>query len=587
MSILDTFYILFKTDAEDAAEDIEKVDAASDKAEKGLKSVDAAAKGVGQSFIAMAKQLVAPLIALASVGSLVNIAMDRAAAVRELDAFSAKLNSSVSDVDAFQRSIKGLGGETAGAVDSLVKLGEKVNEAFSDKESGARKDFEAWGLAFKNTKGEALGATDAMLELAKNLEGVSNAEALARIKKLGIEDATTIEALMLGRRTLEAHIAAQKEMGVVTEENAAAVRDYYSALGEAQNLLTSIGNQILTTFLPIATRGIEIFGDLVRWILENQTLVEGFFIGISAVVAAKYLPVMLRAAWATAMALGPYLAMGAAVLALAAAFALAYEDVTAFLNGQPSLIGALAEKYEWLGKVIRGIGEWIKENPISGWIAAAVAAMKLATGVGDKLLSSMGFGNTGAAAAAGTRWGSALGLAARVAIVAAFAGIFLEIMKQFDPKGNLGGITKPIDDAIRSALGIKAKDEGVTPGEIWRGLTGTLEEGEAAETPAKVEPKPEPDKLSQTAIDLGFDQSTVFEAQKMINEAAALSISSQTPGSVSQPVTKNDISNTVNVGGVTVKTEATDANGIAAAVQGALKKQLQTTAAQLDDGVAK
>ena len=127
MSILDTFYILFKTNASDAADDIEEIDDASNKAEKGLKDVDKAANAVGQSFISMAKQLAAPLLALASVGSLVNIAMDRAAAVRELDAFSAKVNSSVSDVDAFQRSIKGLGGETAGAVDSLVKLGERVN----------------------------------------------------------------------------------------------------------------------------------------------------------------------------------------------------------------------------------------------------------------------------------------------------------------------------------------------------------------------------------------------------------------------------------------------------------------------------
>lgn len=587
MSILDTFYILFKTDAEEAAEDIEKVDDASNKAEKGLKEVDKAAAGVGRSFMAMAKQIAAPLLALASVGSLVNIAMDRAAAVRELDAFSAKVNSSVSDVDAFQRSIKGLGGETAGAVDSLVKLGEKVNEAFSDKESGARKDFEKWGLVFKDAKGQALGATDAMMELAKNLEGVSNAEALARIKKLGIEDATTIEALMLGRRTLEAHIAAQKEMGVVTEENAAAVRDYYAALGDAQNLLTSIGDQILTTFLPIATQAIEVFGGVVRWILENQTLVEGFFVGIASVLTAKYLPAMIRAAWATTVALGPYIALGAAVLAVAAAFALAYEDVKAFLNGQPSLIGALAEKYEWFGNIVKGIGEWFKENPISGWVAAAIASMKLATGVADKLLSSMGFANTGAAAAAGTKWGAALGAAARVAIVAAFAGIFLEIMQQFDPKGNLGGITKPIDDAIRSALGIKAKDEGVTPGEIWRGLTGGLSDEEKADVQATTIDKPEPEKLSQTAIDLGFDQSTIFKAQEAINAAASLPISSQTDKTVTQPVTNNDITNTVNVGGVTVHTQAVDASGVAAAVQGALKKQLQTTAAQLDDGVAK
>lgn len=587
MNVLETFYILFKSNADEAAEGIEGIDEASDKAEKGLKKVDDAAAGVGKSFIEMAKQIAAPLIALASVGSLVNMAVERAAAVRELDTFSTKLNSSISDVDAFQRSVKGLGGETSQAVDSLVKLGEKVNEAFSDAESGARKDFEKWGLAFTDVKGEALGATDAMLELAGNLEKVSQAEALARIKKLGIEDATTIDLLLKGRAALQGYINDQKEMGVVSEENAQAVREYYAALGTAQNALTSIGNRILSVFLPIATAAIEVFGDVVKWMLQNQTLVEGFLIAIAGIVTTVYLPAMARAAIATLAALWPLVAIGVAVAAVGAAFALAYEDVVAFMNGQPSLIGELVKQYEWFGNIVRGIGEWFKDNPISGWVAAGIVAMKGAEGIASKLLSSMGFTDL-AGGAAGTKWGAALGAAARVAIVAAFSGILLEIMQQFDPKGNLGGITTPIDNAIRSALGIKAKDSGVTPSEIWNAVTGNTPEDERAPpSVAPPEPTPEPEKLSQTAIDLGFDQSAIFKAQEMINTAASLPISSQTSGTVAPPVTNNDIKNTVHVGGVTVHTQAIDANQMAAAAKTALNNQLKTVANQLDDGVAR
>jgi hypothetical protein len=122
-----------------------------------------------------------------------------------------------------------MGGESAAALDTLVKLGEKVNEAFADAESGARKDFAAWGLAFKDAGGQALGASEAMLELAGNLENVSRAEALARIKKLGIEDAATIDLLLKGRAALEQRIRAEKELGVVTEEQAANVREYYGS----------------------------------------------------------------------------------------------------------------------------------------------------------------------------------------------------------------------------------------------------------------------------------------------------------------------------------------------------------------------
>lgn len=586
MSILDTFYILFKTDAEDAADDIKKVDDASNEAEKGLKKVDAAAEGVGRSFVNMAKQLAAPLLALASVGSLVTLAMDRAAAVRELDAFSVKLNSSVSDVDAFQRAVKGLGGETAGAVDSLTKLGEKVNEAFADKESGARKDFEAWGLAFKNTKGEALGATDAMMELAKNLEGVSNAEALARIKKIGIEDATTIEALMLGRTTLEAHLRAQKEMGVVTEENAAAVRDYYAALGDAQNLLTSIGNQVLTVFLPIATQAIEIFGSAVRWFLENQKLVEGFFVGIATVLAVKYTPAMIRAAWATAAALWPYIALAAAVTAVAAAFALAYEDVDAFLSGQPSLIGALAEKYEWFGEAVKGIGKIFTDlGEAIDWLTTEDAGVLKS--IADTLLSLDGLEATALAIGALT-----LALSPLSRALLAFALAFWAAKAGFDYlanlEANLGGPEK-----------FSVENPRMVPGHVESG--GYDEKGEfvyedeAGRRIDRPDEKPTAD-FSMDAIDAKIRmmqeegariEGTLNRASSMLENAANAPISSQTSQTVTQPVTNNDITNTVNVGGVTVHTQAVDASGVAAAVQGALKKQLQTTASQLDDGVEK
>lgn len=587
MSILDTFYILFKTNASDAADDIEEIDDASDKAEKGLKELDGAAQKVGQSFISMAKQLAAPLLALASVGGLTALATQRAEAVRELDAFSVKVNSSISDVDAFQRSIKGLGGETSGALDSLGKLGEKVNEAFADKESGARKDFEKWGLAFKDAKGEALGATDAMMELAKNLENVSNAEALARIKKLGIEDATTIEALMMGRETLRAHIEAQKEMGVVTEENAAAVRDYYSALGEAQNLLTSIGNKILTMFLPIASQAIEAFSGMVRWFLNNQKLVEGFFVGIASVLAIKYTPAMIRAAWATAAALWPYIALAAAVAAVAAAFALAYEDVSAFLNDQPSLIGELAKKYEWFGDGIKKIGEIFTQlGEAVNWLTSEDAGVL--KDVADTLLGLDGLEKTALAIGALT-----LALSPLSRALLAFALAFWAAKAGFDYlanlETNLGG---PEKFAVENP---KTQPGYVETGGAYDEKGEFIYEDSAGRRVDRPDEKPTGD-FTMDAIDAKIRlmeeegkrmEDTLGKATSLLENASTTPISSQTDKTVTQPVTNNDITNTVNVGGVTVKTEATDANGIAAAVQGALKKQLQTTAAQLDDGVAK
>lgn len=358
MSILDTFYILFKTDAEEAAKDIKEVDKASDDAAASLQKADAAASKFRTTIADAGAKMAAAAIAIgaAAATAMVHFTTERAAAIRELDQFSSKLNSSISDVDAFTRVVKGMGGETAAALDSLVKIGEKVNEAFSDKESGAREDFKAWGLAFQDTKGQALGASEAMLRLAANLEGVSRAEALARIKKLGIEDAGTIDLLLKGRRAVEEKMEAEKKFGVVTERQAEVTRQYYEQLGKAQNLMTSIGNRVLEAVLPAVTKTIAALSRFVGWMVEHETLVKGFFIGVAGVITAVYLPAIYSAAAATIAATWPFLAIGAAIAAVGAAFALAYEDVVAFMNGQPSLIGELAKKYEWFGDLIKSIG---------------------------------------------------------------------------------------------------------------------------------------------------------------------------------------------------------------------------------------
>jgi hypothetical protein len=588
MSILDTFYILFKTDADEAAKDLKKVDDASDQAEAGLKKVDRAADGVGASFINMAKSIAAPLLALASFGSLMSIATARAADIRQLDQFASKLNSNVSDVDAFKRSITAMGGEASSAIDSLVKLGEKVNEAFSDKDSGARKDFKEWGLAFADTKGEALGASDAMLELAGNLENVSRAEALARIKKLGIEDAATIDLLLKGRRALEERIEAEKKMGVVTEDQARKVREYYAELGEVQNLLGSIGNQILGVFLPIASQAISIFGDAVKWMMENQRLVEGFFVGLATILTVKFTPAMVQAGIATAAALWPYLAIIATVAAVGAAFALAYEDVRAFMDGQPSLIGALAEKYEWFGKMIEDL------SSVFGGLGEAIDATIAAADAGElgniaqTLLSLDGLE------------ASALAIGSLTVALSPLARtLFMFALAFGAAKAGLDYLTNlKTDFEAEIAATVAQPNEAAKPGFVT--TAGTDESGEFIymDGNRRVDrPAPQPTEgFAPDAMDYKLQlmqaegariEAQLMEAKKLLDGAASSPINGQTTQSLAPPVTNNDIKNTVNVGGVTVNTQATDAKGVAAAVDSALASKLRETASQFDDGVAR
>src|SRR5690606_15620348 len=79
------------------------------------------------------------------------------------------------------------------------------------------------------------------------------------------------------------------------------------------------------------------------------------FAAIAAVVAAVYLPAMISAAAATLAATWPIIAIGAAIVAAAAAFALIYDDIMNFIDGNDSLIGQLFENYPIVKDMVMGI----------------------------------------------------------------------------------------------------------------------------------------------------------------------------------------------------------------------------------------
>lgn len=688
MGVLDTFYILFKSDANEAAAGMEKMDAAADKVEASLESVDKAlneaktsakgvsdglagagaaaaktsnetrrvgteagraqrgARGVEQgmkgaavganaaagatarvatataaadanakrlaaSFMSVARAAAAPLLGLLSVGAVSSIVSGRAANIRELDAFSVKLNSTVQDVDAFQRSVQELGGEGAAALDSMVKMGEKLNEAFSDAESGAAKDFKAWGLSFKDTEGNALGASAAMVELAGNIENLSQAEALARIKKLGIEDKATIELLMMGKAAVEDYMQSQKDMGVVTQEQADIVRDYYQELGSFNNRLTGVGNALVQMLLPGMSRGIRMLSDALGWMANNRRLVEGFFVGVATAITAYFLPALVRAAIAVAAATWPFLLIGAAAAAVGTAFALAYEDVRAFMDGQPSLIGELAARYEWFAEVVRGIGEVFK------WLAGEWETFKADLVALGAEIQAVFESLLRIARGVAEEWGpifAPLGDAFETLvksvrdIVEAFSGIvgaakdvgseatpvmegLRDLMAALEPLaeavGNtirtvVGGAVTVVSaaikglagaiDVVREAIvGLMALAGSVT---IGSGIgTGLADPGGIAGS-----------GVSRAAAGGAAVGAMIGQGKAALGSAAGAPQSLAVPGGGKGDRVTN---NNVTVGDINVTTRATDPNEVARVVNSRIKDAFRDATSQFDDGVAR
>lgn len=273
--------------------------------------------------------------------------------------------------------------------------------------------------------------------------------------------------------------------------------------------------------------------------------------------------------------------------------------------------GRLFGQFQEYGRSIRKFGEDVANNPIVkffadlspyylealkwsiGFMLVAGAIRKLASAlwflsgastiVGalkalGGVASALGIGGGGldkvigaAGTSAGSIYGKAFGLAAKVAIVAGITLAVAEALQIFDPKGNLGGVTSPIDDWLRDKMGLPAKDSGITPGEIWDGLGNLL--------PA-TDDNPDKNQISPVAVDLGFGESPIFGgtsgpprttgemlsglSSPVIIDSSSIAAMTQPNGvqqvavTNPQPVSVN-VSNTFNITGVTSPEGAADA----------------------------
>ena len=358
--ILDVFTILFEADTSKAKDGVDDTRKSTEDLVEEMLSGEKAAEKLGGSIKDMAKNALGALGAALAVSSMIGGAIGRAEDIAAIERTSNAIGLAIEDVDAFGHAMERLGGDAQGARDSLTDMAESIGEALQDVESGRAKAFDALGVSLRDVGGDSIGAIEGMLRLSDAVQGMSQGEAVFRIKELGITDNRTVEAILKGRKELERLMAVQKAAHPLTKEQAERAKQLNEVLGGWQNSVKGAASQFFDLLIPALTKVIQWLTVIVDWAGEHKDFVVGFFGAIAAVVAAIYLPAMIAAAAATLAATWPIIAIGAAIAAAAVAFALIYDDIMNFIDGNDSLIGNMMEKYPLVKTLVMGIVEAFK-----------------------------------------------------------------------------------------------------------------------------------------------------------------------------------------------------------------------------------
>lgn len=543
-SVLETFYLLFSSNSDEMKKGADDAKKSSDDLEDSLKKTDQQSQQTGQGFLQLARVAVGAIASIAAVGKVATSTLEAARYAEDLRLASDAIGENIEDVDAWGRAIYRFGGTSQGMQATLASLNASIRETAFTGEGSLTPVLNRLGLSLRDLEGNIKGPLQLLPEIADAFEGLSRAESNYLGGQLGLDQATIV-MLQQGRTEVERLIGAQRELGVVTAEDAEAARLFRIQVAETSDVFLTLRQRLATAVLPSMTAVIGLVGTLGTLIQENQPLVEGLFIGVAGIVSAIYLPAMLKAAAATLAATWPILAIIGIVAALAAAFALVYDEIVNFAKGNDSLLGEAVKRWPLLGYAIMGAAGTLRQllsiaRTVFGFFADLIRDPVAAL---DNLYSAIDRGLSG--------------LLRMVPIVGtALAQLYDYFVENF------GGIGAVIDAVVQALSFIEDK------------LSPTKALGRLADL-----------VNAPVSDEAGGNEDLLRKAQASLNLAASAPISAQTSTSIFNSTNRVSRPLSLSIDQLTIATQATDADGIGAAISASLTEQLQQAIYNFDDGV--
>jgi len=318
MSILDSFYILFKTgDAKEAKRDIKGVEDASDAASRKLDLMDKANKAVGSSFVELADSAVK--VGAAFLGfSALKTGVDEAARMNaELDKLSKITGASVEDLSAWNGAIQSIGG---GAEDLSITM-----SSLFDKYSQS-------GFAgnIKNVTGNMLELSDKFREMESRYPG----SAYTYGSQAGLSKETVL-LLLQGREEVTKLLEKNKDLNGTNKQAAELARLYVTEVQNIDKAYHGLYTTVGTEIFPVFAKTSESVQDFMGSLRDNEESLHRV-LGIIVAFASSGAVIALVAAFGALGWAGT--AVAATLVAVGMALAFVY-DHWKDIKGEAAAIG--------------------------------------------------------------------------------------------------------------------------------------------------------------------------------------------------------------------------------------------------------
>ncbi|OOF84634.1 hypothetical protein BKG93_06630 [Rodentibacter ratti] len=329
-----------------AGKSSEKLNQSLAKNEKQTKKNVKQAKDLGQAIAYLGKGILALGSIIAAGTGIGTIAQEATEANIKLDNFAKNLGVSRNAILNWSGAAELAGGSAQGMSASFKTLSDGLNRFAIMGDDSILKFFSALDIMPLEASGKIKDMNGLMLELADKFSSMDRVKAFSIAQLMGIDE-DTFNLLSKGRVEVQSLLSQQgklyrsRQQDIETSQKLMKSSKMVSQQFESMKLM--IGNAVAPVLLKIS----QITERFFNFLMEHENLVQGFFFGLSGTISAFLIPTLWNAAKAAWAFIAPFLPAIIAVVGLAAAFGLLYDDYKKWADGGDS-------KFNW-GKFIKYI----------------------------------------------------------------------------------------------------------------------------------------------------------------------------------------------------------------------------------------
>ena len=578
MSVLDTFYLLFKTDATTgAASDIKQLENQIDSltakgrkrsdeenkqlllAKKNLKSITDELKDqqkqidkIGDSFVKVVEGAVGALTAFASFGALKSGLADAARINSVLHVNQQITGQSAGEIKAWSAAVESAGGSADGFLSTIQSMTKAAAEA---------------GRPLTNISG-------LLRYIHSQIAGQPVQEQRRILGLYGIADPGLIALLEQSNAEFEKNIKEIQKHADATNRAAPSAREFENQWSKTKRTFEDVFSVIDQDILPAFTKFLKSLEDFGTWLSGHEHVAEAFFVGLGAasifaagaVSKLAFSMIGLGSASVTGAITSATLALSrfVGVLGLAVGAGAIGGGIGDIINGPD------AKRQSIIGKGTRSISDFLLDwyyGPVHPYSQPQSLDLPSRSGRSPLGIRSNNPGNLmpgGREAVFSSPQAGISALSSQLGRYGARGWDTLEsILYHYAPSGENN--TEAYIDAVSKATGFQRGQKlDLSDPSVLQKLIPAIIKHENGYNP-----------YSDTLI-----QQSIQSAK------GALSSGAQTPlNPVSNGAAAASSNINVKIDDVNVHTQATDASGISRNIGAALETELRTAISSLDDGV--